>query len=94
MLKTKKVLFEVGQLLATPGALSLMREYKIDAMRLPSRHITGDWGDLSEHDKQANSDALLEGGRLFSAYGTGRRKLWVIKEADRSVTTILRPEEY
>lgn len=37
MLKTKKVLFEVGQLLATPGALSLMREYKIDAMRLPSR---------------------------------------------------------
>jgi len=38
---------------------------------------------------------LKNGGRLFSAYQlTQHSKLWIITEADRSVTTLLLPEEY
>jgi len=59
------------------------------------RHGTGDWGDLSENDRQTNEEALAEGGRLFSAYDdVFDFKVWVITEDDRSVTTILLPEDY
>ena len=60
-----------------------------------SRHICGDWGDVCDDDKQANDEALTCGARLLSAYHTGAgRKFWIITEADRSVTTVLLPEEY
>ena len=56
---------------------------------------TGDWGLLEDEDWALNDEALREGGRLFSAYGTSKgQRLWVITEADRSVTTILLPQEY
>jgi len=32
--------------------------------------------------------------RILSAYNTPSGRLWVITEADRSVTTFLLPEEY
>ena len=58
-------------------------------------YARGDWGDLCSEDKQANDDALSVGARLLSAYHTGDgRKFWIITEADRSVTTVLLPEEY
>ena len=61
------------------------------------RHCSGDWGELDVEDKKANDLALQEGGRLFSAYiqhGKKDSKIWIITEADRSVTTILFPKEY
>jgi hypothetical protein len=59
------------------------------------RHESGDWGDLSDEDATQNDAALCRGGgRLFSAYGTGDRKFWIITEADRSVTTVLLPGDY
>ena len=58
------------------------------------RHLHGDWGDLDEHDKQVNTDALEQGGRVLSTYGTEGSNVYIITEADRSVTTILRPDEY
>ena len=60
-----------------------------------TRHGNGDWGVLCATDKHANVDALVDGSRLFSAYRlkTGQ-KIWIITEADRSVTTILLPDEY
>ena len=61
------------------------------------RHCAGDWGELDVEDKKANDLALQEGGRLFSAYiqpGKRDSKIWIITEADRSVTTILFPKEY
>lgn len=64
-------------------------------MELLARHISGDWGDLGAEDKEENELSLKEGFRILSAYKlpTGQ-KLWVITEADRSATTILKPEEY
>ena len=59
------------------------------------RHKHGDWGDLDPEDKHVNEEALRHGQRLLSAYHTRRSdKLWVITEWDRSVTTLLLPEEY
>ena len=59
------------------------------------RHSKGDWGDLSQEDKNENDLSLKEGFRLLSAYErTGLPKIWIITEADRSVTTVLFPDEY
>ncbi len=89
------MLFELGQIVATPGALRALQE----AEQLPGafldRHVTGDWGELGDEDKQANEQALREDLRILSAYTTSAGvKLWVITEADRSATTMLLPSEY
>lgn len=59
------------------------------------RHVAGDWGDVSAEDWKANDEALVTGERLLSAYVVrpGER-LWIITEADRSLTTALLPDEY
>lgn len=91
-----KALFTLGQIVATPGALSALGDEGIDSEALLNRHVTGDWGELSEDDRSENELSLKEGFRILSAYKlplTGV-KLWVITEADRSVTTLLLPDEY
>lgn len=60
-----------------------------------SRHVVGDWGDIDKEDWQANNDALEQGSRLLSVYhDSSGVKYWVISEHDRSVTTVLLPEDY
>jgi hypothetical protein len=88
--------FQLGQVVATPGALEALERAGTTPLRLLGRHETGDWGDLSDDDIAENEFSLKEGFRLLSAYKlpvTGE-KIWVITEADRSVTTLLLPEEY
>ena len=59
------------------------------------RHLYGDWGDACAEDKASNETALITGGRLFSVYKSEEfGVVWVITEWDRSVTTVLRPEDY
>ncbi len=58
------------------------------------KHLRGDWGDLCEEDKSENEHSLIDGGRLFSSYGSYKDKIWIITEADGSVTTVLFPDEY
>jgi hypothetical protein len=58
------------------------------------RHIHCDWGELSTEDKRENDFSLDKGLRLLSSYQLNDWKIWIITEADRSVTTILFPEEY
>lgn len=84
------VWFPIGQLVATRGIVDSC----IEVLSLIGRHIKGDWGDLDDEDKQANQRALIDGGRLFSAYVVDERKVYIITEADRSSTTVLFAEEY
>lgn len=85
--------FPLGQVVATPGALEQVAQPEI--MNAISRHARGDWGELDEEDRQANEESLLDGSRLLSAYSdTKGTKFWIITEADRSVTTVLLPEDY
>jgi len=84
----------LGKVVATPGALKLLIEAGEDPFDYLARHATGDWGDLCTFDRRQNEIALREEARVFSSYNTPAGKVWVITEADRSITTILLPEEY
>ena len=84
-----------GRLVATPGALALLERTNKSPLEFLSRHLRGDWGDLDKEDKTENELSLKHGFRLLSSYQvTETEKLWVITEADRSVTTLLLPDEY
>ena len=87
--------FALGQTFITPGAeeaLQIAGQTELEFLR---RHMSCDWGELSEEDLEENDVSLKEGFRLLSAYRTCKgQKLWIITEADRSATTILLPSEY
>ncbi len=94
-IKVEKPLFTLGRLVATPGALEALEENRENGMEYLSRHLAGDWGDLCEADKEENELSVKEGFRILSAYTLpDGLKLWIITEADRSVTTLLLPCEY
>ena len=88
-------LFDLGQIVATPGALAALYAARQLPDELLTRHEKGDWGDLHEDDKRENDLSVAQGFRILSAYTleTGT-KVWVITEYDRSVTTILLPSDY
>jgi hypothetical protein len=88
-------LFPLGQVVATPGALAALRDTDHAAEMFLARHAVGDWGDICADDRRENELSLREGFRLFSVYTLkDGQKLWIITEADRSVTTLLLPSEY
>jgi len=87
--------FQLGQVVATPGALEALQESGQSPDFFLRKHITGDWGIVDREDWAANDQALVDGSRLLSAYRTLKgKKLWIITEADRSSTCVLRPDEY
>ena len=91
----RKPLFDLGQLVATPAALAALEKTGQNPMEFVSRHVTGDWGELSEEDRKENELSLERGFRLLSSYRTNANEVvWVITEANRSHTTLLLPEEY
>ena len=87
--------FPMGQIVATPGALQALEEASESPAALLKRHLIGDWGELSDEDRQENERSVSDGCRILSAYtlSTGIR-IWIITEADRSATTLLLPSEY
>ena len=87
-------LFRLGRTVATPGAIDLAQRAGVSLASLLDRHVSGDWGDLSDADRLANELAMHGDVRVFSAYQTDAGRLWVITEADRSSTTVLLPDEY
>ena len=96
MQKTQgKPLFDLGQLVATPGALAALEKSGQLPMDFLSRHVTGDWGEIPEEDRKENQFSLEKGFHLMSSYRTHTNVvLWVITESSRSHTTLLLPSEY
>jgi hypothetical protein len=96
MIQISKPRFKVGKVVATPCAIEALRESGQSPFEFVARHSSGDWGsDTCPEDAAANEQSLIDGSRLLSVYRTSNgEKLWVITEADRSVTTLLLPEEY
>jgi hypothetical protein len=89
------MLFDLGRVVATPGALAVLEESGEDPHLYLGRHVTGDWGEISSVDKAANVLALGIGDRIISSYWTGRgAKLLVATESNRSVTCLFLPEDY
>ena len=89
-------LFPLGRLVATPGAITLIRNAGEDLLpALLECHRSGDWGDVPEEDARENEFSVRHGFRIVSSYRVaGGERLWVITEADRSATTLLLPHEY
>jgi hypothetical protein len=90
-----RALFPLGQVVATPGALHALEAADVPGTDYLQRHVSGDWGDLCAEDVAENRRSLERGFRILSSYRLPTDvRLWVITEADRSVTTLLLPEEY
>ena len=93
-------LFPLGRVVMMTNLQAMLQEanpecWEAELTGLVSRHASGDWGDLDEEDKLQNDLAVDRGFRIFSAYETGSGvKMWIISEADHSVTTLLLPEDY
>jgi hypothetical protein len=96
--ETKK--FSLGRIVATPAALHALQYAGQAADEFLSRHVTGDWGDLDDEDRQTNNAALINGSRILSAYTTRMgTKIWIITEAvneggRRYSSCVLLPEDY
>jgi hypothetical protein len=94
----KRPLFPLGSVVATPGALDILDRHEINATTLLLRHKYGDFGTVCTEDQDSNMAAIQYGSRILSAYEIGPvgkvEKIWIITEADRSVTTLLLPWEY
>ena len=92
---SKQPAFELGQIVATPGALAVLKKAGQQPGEFLTRHVNREWGDIPDEDRRENEYSLEHGFRLLSAYKTNAGdRLWIITEADRSVTTLLLPKEY
>lgn len=97
----KPKLFALGQIAVTPGVHELVIGGYIMPSELLRRHQTGDWGEVCAEDAKQNDLSVKEGMRILSVYPIdaaepckGRNRIYVLTEADRSVTTVLLPSEY
>lgn len=89
------ILFTLGQVVATPGALDLLDRTATNAHDLLQRHQHGDWGSVPPEDAEENRNSIETDCRVLSRYFlNATERLWIITEADRSVTTLLLPDEY
>lgn len=87
--------FALGMVVSTPAALEVLRAAGQDVVPYLVRHSRGDWGELCEEDKHQNEMAVAHESRLLSCYTLPTQdQIWIITEADRSVTTVLLPEDY
>ena len=85
--------FPLGLIVLTANATAVLSE--LDVVLALQRHQSGDWGNVDQYDQRLNEDALRMHERLSSVYHTaGGVKFYIITEWDRSITTVLLPEEY
>ena len=91
-------LFELGRVVATAGAAEVLGagvpDWRLNAAGYVARHLRGDWGDVQPQDARENRHSVKHGFRILSSYEVAGERLWIITEADRSSTCILRPDEY
>ena len=92
--------FQMGKVVATPGALAALEEAGQSPWEFLTRHLAGNWGTVDADDKAANDAALRDGSRILSAYrlNTGE-KIWIITTAEddhghRESSAIILPDEY
>lgn len=92
--------FDLGQKVATPGALEALEESGQSPSVFLDRHSKGDWGQVCVEDGLLNDQSLIDGSRILSSYETLKGvKIWIITEAaddngNRMASTLLLPSEY
>lgn len=98
-MKPTKQKFSLGQLVATRGVDDLMNRdlaFRAFVQLSLGKYVNCDWGDVCDEDWKQNDDSIRDGERILASYHhiESQTKIWIITERDRSVTTILFPEEY
>lgn len=93
---TKRALFPLGQIVVTTRVMHLIQQHECSQglYHLLLRHQIGDWGNVCSEDKESNEQGLIEQLRIISSYILVQNTVWIITEADRSITTVLLPDEY
>lgn len=91
--------FRLGSVVATIGVDQKVNEdpeFKNFISESLRRYINRDWGDTCKEDREWNNAALRNGERILAVYiyPKTKQQIWIITEWDRSVTTVLFPEEY
>ena len=92
--------FQLGKIVATPGALKVLQDKHISPISFLKKHQSGDWGNLCEEDKQLNNLAIQNEGnldkqqRVFSSYKVGTQTIYIITEWNREITTLLLSSDY
>lgn len=86
--------FPLGKVYITLGALRACASFPMPPEVLLTRHVSGDWSEMSLDDRFANTCAIHDGSRIFSAYQLGDDRFFVVTEANRATTTILLAHEY
>jgi hypothetical protein len=99
-MNNKKPLFELGVVVATPDFIESLEATNEAAETFLRRHVTGDFGELCDEDRELNEQAVVNGDRILSAYTLANGvKIWIITEAaddtgKRASTCGLLPENY
>jgi hypothetical protein len=87
-------LFEVGEIVMTPGAVAALRTNGKSPGGFLFRHECGDWGDVPPKIATANQSGLECGHRIISSFRMDDgRAIWVITRSDRALTEVLLPSE-
>lgn len=95
ILERKRNKFELGSVFVTPKATHSLQEAGQSPDEFLARHESGDWGEVGSADRKENEFSLCKGYRVFSIYPLANGEtIWIITQPDRSVTTIMLPEEY
>ena len=63
----RRLLFPLGKLVATPGALAVLQKAGQSPVEFLSLRVHGQWGDIPEGDRQENDYSLEHGFRLLSS---------------------------
>lgn len=89
---------KTGQKVMTRGIADKIAEneqFAKEVTRSLGLFLAKDWGIISDQDKEVNNESVKMGeGSLMGAYMTCEGKIWIMTEHDRSVTTIMFPDEY
>ena len=89
----RRLLFDLGTTVITANALHTL--HPGDVQNALRRHHAGDWGTVGPEDWEANQTALAGELRIFSVYqDRNSTRFYIITEADRSITTVMLPEDY
>ena len=83
------VKFEMGTLSVSEKAEHALAFAEETLLVLLTRHIRGEWGEVTRKRKQANDKAARQGGPILSIYTTSKGdKIRVLTRADRTRTLI------
>ena len=91
--------FDLGQVVVAKDVDEKMKEdrsFRVFVQVSIDRYVHRDWGQTCDEDVKANNRAIQNGERIRAVYKQPRTDttIWIITEADRSVTTIVFPDEY